>query len=83
MVADATSNDKQLLGLGGASASSYIRLKDSGTIGYTSSVSQTGSNNFYTSKSIGVWRKKQDSNLDKGEFKLNGATKALSLSGDA
>ena len=83
VVADATSNDKQLLGLGGASASSYIRLKDSGTIGYTSSVSQTGSNNFYTSKSIGVWRKKQDSNLDKGEFKLNGATKALSLSGDA
>ena len=57
IVADATSNDKQVLGLGSSSASSFIRLHDSGKIGYTSSVSQTGSYNFYTGKSVGVWRR--------------------------
>ncbi|NBQ25852.1 MAG: hypothetical protein EBU26_16625, partial [Verrucomicrobia bacterium] len=83
IVADATSNDKQMLGLGSSSATNYIRLYDNGTIGYTSSVSQTGSYNFYTGKSVGVWRKKTGSNFDKAELKINGFTKGLTLSGTA
>ena len=81
IVADTTSNDKQMLGMGSSSASSFIRLHDSGKIGYTSSISQTGSYNLYTAKSIGVWRKKSGSNFDKGEFKLNGSDKGLTMSG--
>ena len=34
-------------------------------------------------KSVGVWRKKSGSNFDKGEFKLNGTDKGLTLSGNA
>ena len=83
VVADTTSNGNQVLGLGSSSATNFIRLQDSGKIGYTSSVSQTGSYNFYTAKSVGVWRKKADTNFDKGEFKLNGSDKGLTLSGDA
>ena len=83
IVADATSNDKQILGLGSSSATNFIRLNDNGKIGYTSSVSQAGSYNFYTAKSVGVWRKKSGSNFDKGEFKLNGSDKGLTLSGSA
>ena len=86
IVADATSTAKDLLTIGNGSGSAHaILLKDNGSINYdfSSSITQAGSYNFYTAKSVGVWRKKSGSNFDKGEFKLNGSDKGLTLSGSA
>ena len=86
IMADTTSSSGRVLGLGSPNSSDIIRLLDNGSfvnLFGNNTIRQSGDYNFYNGKNIGVWRKPSGSNFDKGEFKLNGSDKGLTLSGNA
>ena len=86
IVSDATSSSGRFLNIANNGAGTdRLTLNANGGFSYYNGswIQLNGSYNFYTTKSIGVWSKKSGSNFDKGEFKLNGTDKGLTLSGSA